>query len=88
MIKAELRALFMTYICTLSLPNGEKVFAKARAQSFNEEVSIEWSGATHRIEPIVRGRYTVDFLRWYFEARARRLNARFDFTTGTVLESR
>jgi hypothetical protein len=72
----------------LILPNGEKVFAKARAQSFEEEVLIEWSGATHRIEPIVRGKYSVDFLQWYFEARARQLNARFDFKTDTVLESR
>ena len=78
----------MTYTYTLILPNGSKVFARAHANSLEEETSIEWSGATNLIEPIVRGKYSVDFLQWYFEARARQLNARFDVTTDTVLEAR
>ena len=68
-----------TYVCTLTLPGGKTVVAKARADSLEEDVSIEWSGATDRIEPIVRGKYSVSFLQWYLDARARQLLARIEF---------
>jgi hypothetical protein len=64
-----------TYVCTLTLPDGNKVVAKARAASMDEEVSVEWSGAVDRLGPIVLGRHSVGFLQWYLEARAQQLRA-------------
>ena len=68
-----------TYICTLGLPDGKKIVAKARANSLDDEVEIEWSGATDRLGQIVLGTHSVGFLRWYLEGRAQQLQGRFEF---------
>ena len=50
-----------TYVCTLTLPDGNKVVAKARAASMDDEVPVEWSGAVDRLGQIVLGRHSVGF---------------------------
>lgn len=71
-----------TYICTVSLPDGKKIVAKARANSLDDEVEVEWSGATDRLGQIVLGKHSVGFLQWFLEARARQLQAGFEFRNG------
>ena len=68
-----------TYVCTLTLPDGNKIVARARANSVDEEVQIDWSGATDRLEPAVLGKHAVGFLRWYLQARAQQLGGQFEF---------
>jgi hypothetical protein len=68
-----------TYVCTLVLPDGNKVVAKARADSLDDEVDVQWSGAIQRLGQIVLGRHSVGFLRWYLEARAQQLQGEFKF---------
>jgi hypothetical protein len=70
-----------SFICTLTLPDGKRIVAKARANSLDEEVAIEWTGFIQGLGQIVVGRHTVGFLRWYLEARAQQLRAEFDFRT-------
>lgn len=67
-----------TYICTLTLPDGNKVVAKTRAASLDEEVPVEWSGAVDRLGQIVLGKHSVGFLQWYLEARAQQLRANLE----------
>src|SRR5215467_2985237 len=71
-----------TYVCTLILPDGKKIVARARANSLDEEVNIEWSGATDRLEQAMIGNHSVGFLRWYLQARAQQLGAQFEFLNG------
>jgi hypothetical protein len=68
-----------TYICTLTLPNGKAVVAKARSESLDREVQVDWSGATVVLGPIPPGKQSVGFLRWYLEARALHLQGRLEF---------
>jgi len=60
-----------TYVCTLTLPDGNKIVATARAKSVDEEVDIEWSGARDRLGQAVLGKHAVGFLCWYMQARAK-----------------
>jgi len=71
-----------TYVCTLTLPDGNKIVAKARANSIDEEVEIEWSGATDRLGQAVLGKHAVGFLSWYLQARAQQLGGQFEFRNG------
>ena len=71
-----------TYVCTLTLPDGNKIVAKARAKNVDEEVNIEWSGATDRLSPPVLGKHAVGFLCWYLQARAEQLGGKFEFRNG------
>ena len=71
-----------TYVCTLTLPDGVKIVATARANSMDEEVHIEWSGATDRLGPAVLGKNDIGFLRWYMQARAQQLGGQFEFRNG------
>jgi hypothetical protein len=66
-----------TYVCTLTLPNGNKIVGKARANSLDEEVEIEWSGATDRFDQIVHGKYSMRFVEWYLRARAQHEGGHF-----------
>lgn len=70
-----------TYICTLTLPNGKAVVAKARSDSLDREVPVDWSGAMVALGPIPPGKQSVGFLRWYLEARALHLQGRLEFKT-------
>lgn len=69
-----------TFVCTLILKDGNKVVAKARAASRDDEVEIQWSGATDRMGEIVFGKYSAGFLKWYLQARAQHLGAEFQFS--------
>jgi len=71
-----------TYVCTLTLPDGNKIVATARANSMEDEVNIEWSGATDRLGQAVLGKHAVGFLRWYLQARAEQLGGEFEFRNG------
>jgi len=71
-----------TYVCTLILPDGNKIVATARARSVDEEVDIEWSGATDRVGQAVLGKHAVSFLHWYLQARAQQLGGQFEFHNG------
>jgi hypothetical protein len=71
-----------TYVCTLTLPDGIKIVATARANSMDEEVNIEWSGATDRLGQAVLGKHNVGFLRWYLQARAQQVGGQFEFRNG------
>jgi hypothetical protein len=71
-----------TYVCTLTLADGNKIVATARANSMDEEVNIEWSGATDRLGQAVLGKHAVGFLRWYLESRAQQLGGEFEFRNG------
>lgn len=77
--KAGTGAQMRTTICTLTLPDGKKIVAKARALTDDEEVEIEWSGAVHRLQPVLIGKHSPGFLRWYLQARAFALQAQFEF---------
>jgi hypothetical protein len=68
-----------SYVCTLALPDGNKIIATARANSLDEEVNIEWSGATDRLGQAILGKHAVGFLRWYLHARAQELEGQFEF---------
>jgi hypothetical protein len=67
------------YVCTLTLPDGSKIVARARANSLEEEVQIEWSGATDRLGQAVPRKHAVAFLRWYLQARAQQFGGQFEF---------
>jgi hypothetical protein len=71
-----------TYVCTLTLPDGNKIVATARANSMEDEVNIEWSGATDRLGQAVLGKHSAGFLRWYLQARAEQLGGKFEFRNG------
>jgi hypothetical protein len=71
-----------TYVCTLTLPDGNKIVAKARASNIDEEVPIEWSGPTDRLGQAVPGKHAVGFLCWYLQARAEQLGGEFKFRNG------
>jgi len=71
-----------TYVCTLSLPDGNKIVAEARANNLDEEVHIEWSGATDRLGQAVLGKHSAGFLRWFLQARAQQLGGQFEFRNG------
>jgi hypothetical protein len=71
-----------TFVCTLIFADGNKIVARARAKSLDEEVEIDWSGATDRLEQFVLGKHSVGFLQWYLEGRARQLRAEFVFRDG------
>ena len=71
-----------TYVCTVSLPEGNKIVAKALAKNVDEEVHVEWSGDTDRLGPPLLGRHAVGFLRWYLQARAQQLGGKFEFRNG------
>lgn len=77
-----------TFVCTLTLPDGNKIVAKARADSLDEEVDIQWTGASQRLGQIALGKHTVGFLRWYLEARAQNLRGEFDFRNGDGSENK
>jgi CheY-like chemotaxis protein len=66
-------------ICTLTLPDGKEIIAKARALTDDEEVEVEWSGVVERLPPIPIGKYSSGFLRWYLQGRALALGAQFEF---------
>jgi len=68
-----------TTICTLRLRDGKEIVAKARARTDDEEVEVEWSGVVERFQPILIGKYSPGFLRWYLQARALTLGAQFEF---------
>jgi hypothetical protein len=68
-----------TYHLTVKLPDGNKIIAKARAATPEEEVQIQWSGAINRLGEVTTGKYGVGFLRWYLDARARQLGGEFEF---------
>lgn len=68
-----------TYHLAVTLPDGNKVMARARASSLQDEVSIEWSGAVDRLGELAVGKYEVGFLCWYLEGRARQLGGEFTF---------
>lgn len=70
------------YVCTLTLPDGKQIVAKACANSVDEEVHIEWSGATDRLGQAVLGKHSVGFLSWYLQARAQQLGGQFEFRNG------
>jgi CheY-like chemotaxis protein len=72
-------AQMKTTICTLTLPDGREIVAKARALTDDEEVEVEWSGVVERLPPIPIGKYSPGFLRWYLQARALSLVAQFEF---------
>lgn len=72
-----------TYVCTVTFGDGNDIVAKARANSLDEEVEIEWSGATDRLGQIVLGKHAVGFLKWYLEARAQQLQGQFEFRNGS-----
>src|SRR5690349_21426075 len=59
-----------TTVCTLTLPDGKQIFAKVRARSDDDEVEVEWSGVVERLQPVLIGKYSPGFLRWYLQARA------------------
>jgi hypothetical protein len=71
-----------TYVCTLTWPDGKKLVARACANSLDQEVNVEWSGATDRLDQAVIGDHAVGFLRWYLQARAQQLGAQFEFLNG------
>jgi hypothetical protein len=68
-----------TFVCTLTLPDGNKIVARARANSLEEEVHVDWTGATDRLGQAVLGKHAVAFLRWYLQARAQQLGGQFEF---------
>jgi hypothetical protein len=72
-----------TFVCTVILPDGSKVVAKARADSLDKEADIEWSGPIDRLGQIVLGKHSVGFLRWYLEARAQQIGGQFEFHNGS-----
>ncbi len=67
------------YILTLRLQDGNVVAARVHAATVEEEVHVQWSGATDRVGPIVMGKHSVGFLRWYLQARAQHLQGQFEF---------
>jgi len=69
-----------TFVCTLILNDGNKVVAKARAASLDDEVEVQWSGATDRMGEIVFGKYSVGFLQWYLKSRAQHFGAEIQFS--------
>ena len=71
-----------TYVCTLTLPDGNKIVATARAKSVDEEVDIEWSGARDRLGQAVLGKHAVGFLCWYMQARAKQFGGQFELHNG------
>jgi hypothetical protein len=71
-----------TYVCTLTLPDGNTIVARARANNIDEEVPIEWSGATDGLGQAIPGKHAVGFLCWYLKARAQQLGAQFEFRNG------
>jgi len=69
-----------TLICTLKFRDGAQIVAKARVDSPEEDVEVEWSGPIERLEaPVTLVKYGPSFLKWYLEARAQQLNAQFQF---------
>jgi CheY-like chemotaxis protein len=66
-------------ICTLRLRDGKGIVAKTRALTDDEEVNVEWSGVVERLQPVLMGKYSPGFLRWYLQARAMALGAQFEF---------
>lgn len=69
-----------TFVCALTFNDGNKVVARVRAASLDDEVEVQWSGATDRLGQIVFGKHAVGFLKWYLEARAQHLGADFQFS--------
>lgn len=67
------------YVCTVTLPDGKAVVATACSESLDDDVHVEWSGVTDRFGPVLHGKYSVDFLRWYLEAKSQRLGGQFEF---------
>jgi CheY-like chemotaxis protein len=70
-------------ICTLTLPDGKKIVAKSRALNDDQEVEIEWSGVVERLQPVLIGKYSPGFIKWYLQARALSLGAQFHFELRT-----
>jgi CheY-like chemotaxis protein len=68
-----------TTVCTLRLRDGKEIVAKARALTDDGEVEVEWSGVVERFQPILMDKFSPGFLRWYLQARAFALGARFEF---------
>src|SRR5262249_48261934 len=66
----------ITTACTVTLPDGKKIVARTQALSDDEEVEIAWSGATNRLAPIIVGKYSTGFLKWYLASRALVLRAK------------
>jgi CheY-like chemotaxis protein len=77
--RAGAGAQVKTTICTMTLSDGKKIVAKARALTDDEEVEVEWSGVVERLQPILYGKYSPGFLRWYLQARAFALGAQFEY---------
>ena len=61
------------------MPDGNKIVATAQANSMEEEVNIEWSGATDQLGQAVPGKHAIGFLRWYLQGRAQQLGGQFEF---------
>jgi hypothetical protein len=69
-----------TLVCTLKFPDGVEIVAKARAHMPGEEVEVEWNGQVERLGPIVTlVKYAPASLKWYLEARAQAIGAKFEF---------
>jgi CheY-like chemotaxis protein len=77
--KAGTAGQMKTTICRLTLPDGKEIVAKARALSDDDEVEVEWSGVVERLQPVLVGKCSPGFLRWYLQARALALRAQFEF---------
>jgi len=77
--KAGASTQMKTTVCTLTLRDGKEIVAKARARTDDEEVEVEWSGVVERLQPILVGKYSPGFLRWYLQARAMALGTQFEF---------
>lgn len=71
-----------SYVCTITLPDGNTIVARACAKNIDEEVPIEWSGATDRLGQAVLGKHAVGFLSWYLKARAEQLGGKFELHNG------
>ena len=77
--KAAAGPRMKTTVCTLTLRDGKEIVAKARALTDDQEVEVEWSGVVERLQPVLFGKFSPGFLRWYLQARALALGAQFDF---------
>jgi CheY-like chemotaxis protein len=77
--RAGTGAQMKTTVCTLTLRDGKEIVAKVRALTNDEEAEVEWSGVVQRLQPVLYGRFSPGFLRWYLQARAFALGAQFEF---------
>jgi hypothetical protein len=70
-----------TLVCNLQFTDGQYVSATVSACSANQEASVTYCGAVHRLGLPLCQTPSLDFLEWYLQARAFQLQAKFNTTS-------